>query len=355
MRQQKILFFVNNAHTYSGAAFQAINLAKFLKHDICIVNSGSMASRTNQDELKIINLNKNLFLKFIQLILMLSSPSVRAVHFHGHFLLPMFVAWLMKKKYLIKTTLMGTDDFLSLNNSKFGAARLFLSRRATVNIALSQKLKSINQKLAPELIIKVIPNGVILPEFQLGVGDKKNWFYYCGAVSRRKNTLAAIEYFHINYAQIEGSILYVIGPIQDYGGGADFDNTYVLECHNYVDSNGLIEKVIFTGFLADTKIREISKKCKALIFFSSFEGMPNVVLEAMAMNCVPIISDMHGVAFEILGDYLYKKILGQNLSLKEIDELIEENTIRQRVVNNFEMKKITERYEFLYTQFIGRY
>jgi len=60
--------------------------------------------------------------------------------------------------------------------------------------------------------------------------------------------------------------------------------------------------VIFTGKLSKDKTYDIYKKSVALLFFSKKEGMPNVLLEAMAHNCIPIVSDIYEVSKEIIGD-----------------------------------------------------
>jgi glycosyltransferase involved in cell wall biosynthesis len=93
-----------------------------------------------------------------------------------------------------------------------------------------------------------------------------------------------------------------------------------------VKKHDLIDRIIFTGGVSKEQTQAFFSKCKSLLFFSEKEGMPNVVLEALANNCVPIVNSMDCVAKEIFDDSGGGFILEDSkrkISIEMIENLIE--------------------------------
>lgn len=296
---QTINFFVYNLGGYSGAALQALNLAMHLPYEITILNIGDAYREKTHKNVDVINLPDHPILRFLFIFYRLIFFRPNIIHFHGQFLVAMGLSRIFGIAYVLKTTLVGDDDFDSLKSKRFAKLRLWLSMQSKFNIVLSSQLKLINSKVYPESRIHQISNGVLIPKYIPKLEDKGNFFYFCGVISERKNTLKAIQVFHECYSSLLNSHLYIIGPKNHFNLNRDFDSDYLLRCFDYVERNGLSEKITFTGLLSQVEVTKIAANCKALLFFSNFEGMPNVVIEGMAQNCVPIISSMHGVGHEL--------------------------------------------------------
>lgn len=78
------------------------------------------------------------------------------------------------------------------------------------------------------------------------------------------------------------------------------DKEYLERCKNLIKENK-DKHIIITGKLTHIELQKIYLNCKSVILFSKREWMPNVVLEAMAYNVVPIMKRMYGLSIEILG------------------------------------------------------
>ncbi len=78
-------------------------------------------------------------------------------------------------------------------------------------------------------------------------------------------------------------------------------------------SEGIAERVAFHGFLARERVRELYAEADVFAFPSRFEGMPNVVLEAMASG-LPIIGTRIAGTEELVED-------GVNGVLLAVDDL----------------------------------
>lgn len=297
-----IAYFVYNLGAYSGAALQALNLAGRLEHEVLIFNIGESYRGSLRPHLRVVNLESGLFGRCGTILRELLARRVSMVHFHGQFLLPMAIAALLSIPYVIKTTLLGDDDFDSVRALRLGWLRLWLSKRCAANVVLSMQLEEINAKHINRAKIRRINNGVEMqcpcPELK----DKRNHFLFCGVISRRKRTAEAIRAFAENYSKLQRSMLYVVGPDQPCGVSKEVDQAYIESCRRLAVDLGVAEKVQFVGLISQAQLFALARTCKALLLFSEREGMPNVVLEAMAANCVPIVSGMHGVGEEIVGE-----------------------------------------------------
>jgi glycosyltransferase involved in cell wall biosynthesis len=218
---------------------------------------------------------------------------------------------------------MGDDDFETISKQKFGKLFLWLIRTARYNIVLSEDMLKINSRHFPRRKISKIYNGVDLPSTDVKFSEKTNSFCIVGLVCVRKNTLQAIKYFADNYADVHDAVLYICGPIDNVDSN-EFSYDYVDKCKRLVSELNIVSQVIFTGNLDGDQLNAIYRSAKALIFFSSSEGLPNAVLEAMSFNCVPIMQELNGLSNEILSDrggFIIER-LSDRISIEDIDNKI---------------------------------
>jgi glycosyltransferase involved in cell wall biosynthesis len=351
----KVLFVVRNIDRYSGAATQALNLAKeFNKNNYEI----SILNVTDKD-----NSASNIFFEGIQIFniprgntsLLLFVNIVRKfdiIHYHGMFLNHLVISKLLGKKTILKTTLTGEDDFESISNRRFGRLRiLLLNFCIDLNNSLTKELGRINSKYIAKNKIITLPNYVNCGEVNF---KKANNFVFVGALVKRKNPLKSIEYFINNYIDVENSRLYIIGPtaIEESNG----DLLYAKEILHL--ANRFPDKIILTGNLKHSEVIEIYKSSKALLFFSDREGMPNCVLEAMAQNCVPIVSSIGGVAFDIINNgtdgFIIDPDQDTGISIDLVDNLISEGKPLARIKCDFSFDVGYKSYKKLYENMMNK-
>ena len=213
-------------------------------------------------------------------------------------------------------------------------------------------IKEINSKYIESSKIELIPNGVLLAENCPTLQEKENAFCFVGLVCERKKTYESIKYFIDNYSQDEKtSKMYVVGPHKNIQNNHEFSNEYVNSCFELIKNNNLENRVIFTDRVSKEETQNIFKKCKALLFFSDKEGLPNVVLEAMANNCVPITSEMHGVIREIFEDkkqgYIFDDKF-EKIDISLIDEIIENKVTYLHVSDRFGIDVVSQKYRGIY-------
>lgn len=300
-----IAFFVLNLDAYSGAGQQALLLAKNIDQDVLIFNYNHKNAykryRLN-DRIEIIDVPKSLTIATFIAFIYTLKYRIKIYHMHGGFIHILLLGNLLRRKNILKTTLMGADDFDTLRKKKRWRIWFFSLRRTTKNIVLSDKVREINTKYIDSSKIVKISNGVLVPDICPKLTEKENSFCFVGLVCKRKRTFESIQYFIDNYSMIPETKMYVVGPYQGMDNNNEFNNEYINECFNLVANHELTDRIIFTGGVTKDQTREFFSKCKALLFFSEKEGMPNVVLEAMSNNCVPIVSEMDGVTREIFDD-----------------------------------------------------
>lgn len=348
-----IAYFVHNLDSYSGAAQQALLLAKNMKRNILFFNHNNKTFRRYKysNFIEIVDLPQNKFLQLFIVLFFTLKYNIKIYHFHGLFNVGMFLGTILQKKMILKTTLLGDDDFDTFASKKSWKVRYFLIKHIYKNIVLSKKLKGINSKYIDSSKIELIPNGVLLAENCPTIQEKENAFCFVGLVCERKKTYQSIKYFIDNYSSNTTTKMYVVGPYKNMQNNHEFSDEYVNKCFELIKKNGLENRVLFTDRVSKEETQNIFKKCKALLFFSDKEGMPNVVLEAMANNCVPITSEMDGVIREIFEDKKQGFILDDSfnkIDISLINELIENRVSYLHVRDKFGIDVIGKKYLFYY-------
>ncbi len=348
-----IAYFVANIDSYSGAAQQALLLAKSLKMNILFFNYNNKGYKkyAYNKLIKVIDLPENRFIQLLIIFWFTLKYRIKIYHFHVFFITGLFCGKILQRKMILKTTLLGDDDFDTLSSKKYWKIKYFLLKSIYMNIVLSEKMKRINSKYIDFLKIKIIPNGVLVPNRCPLIDEKENIFCFVGIVCPRKRVYESIKYFIDNYSKNTSSKMYVIGPYNNIRHNGEFSDEYVNKCFEFVKSNKLENRIIFTNFMDKENVIKILTKSKALLFFSEREGMPNVVLEAMANNCVPIVSEKNEVVREIFENGKHGFILDENfkkIKIEEIDELIKIRAPYILVNNKFNINIISLLYKRIY-------
>ncbi|PMO99173.1 hypothetical protein BCS96_10255 [Vibrio breoganii] len=292
----KVIHIVHSLHNYSGASYQARNLFNELKRKNVTkqaylnINSRSSFDSKNIKKSTTFEANRSVFSRVFAFLTMFFKFRPTIAHFHGVDFLLLLLCKMFGIKIYLKSTLFGSDDFESFKSSRLGFVKIKLLGLIDVNNSLTLQMKAINSKYLGSEKIVTIPNGV---ELSHEVTSKQKIVVIVGAVIPRKNVYEAILYFKENL-QPHGYSLKIIGPYENIS--SESDKEYANKCLRYKENNW----IDFLGLIDQNKVRSILEKATYLIHFSENEGMPNVVLEALASGVYPIVKPMNGLAKEII-------------------------------------------------------
>jgi glycosyltransferase involved in cell wall biosynthesis len=197
-----------------------------------------------------------------------------------------------RKNIAIGTNFHGLEMFQKAPNFKIKLQHLLLRpatkfniKRADVLFSLGGKLTEIHKKIAPGTAISEIPIGItpdwlVRPE-ELKTNNSKG-FVFIGRYERRKGIEELSYVLKTSGHGIDNAEFHFIGPIPE--------NKQI---------KGL-PKVKYYGAINDeNRIKEILRNCDVLICPSWSEGMPTVILEAMASGCAIIATDVGAVSEQV--------------------------------------------------------
>ncbi|HCV02440.1 MAG TPA: hypothetical protein DG048_07335 [Pseudoalteromonas sp.] len=322
-----IAHFVYNYLTYSGAAGQVNKLANSLSKlglfESVIFNVQTIEGDDSKVIIKngrqiIINLPRNIFLRVVISFYFLHKFKVKLVHLHGFHKPAIIIAKLLNIPILLKSTLLGQDDVNSLLK-KNKLNKTLLSFVCKIN-CLNNVIYDINKCEIDESKLEIIPNGVVIRE-PLATHEfqrEQDSYIFVGAIVKRKSPLEVIKYFKTNYLCSQNAKLYFLGP--NDSSLPEFDSRYYKQC---LDECGLLlnKNIFFLGNISRHELEQYYLNSTAMIFFSKKEGTPNVVLEAMSLNC-PIVHKSD--------DIIVKSLLGM-----ELGNLLDSQTASSYSSNKF--------------------
>ena len=211
----------------------------------------------------------------------------------------------------------------------------------------------------------VIYNGLDIEKFSKNDNPfkKDDYALYVGRIEPRKSIDIIIKAYSQLSLKNRPKKLYLIG---DYN--FDSDHTEILK--NLINKLGLKEDIEFIGFVPQKKLYKYYKNARYTIFssndrfFPMTEGLPNVVLEAMASGTVIVASNVAGVSEVIKNGengFLYNsysisellKILSKlDKASKNYLDMIKENA-KKFILNNLDFKDISRKYLNIYYSLIN--
>jgi glycosyltransferase involved in cell wall biosynthesis len=234
------------------------------------------------------------------------------------------------------------------------------NRFVQVNVCVSQAVAdfSISQsRLSPKKIV-VIPNGVDVSRFagaipadlaKMGIPAGSQAVLTIGRLDRQKGLSTLIEAAAVVTCKYPNAHFLLVGE------GAQRP---ALE--RLIHDNGLAERVHLAGWRPD--VPELLAAGTALILSSLWEGMPNVILEAMAAGLPVVATRVEGTSELVIEGRT--GLLVQPQSPPELVAAIENiltepaqaramgHCGRERVAAEFSWKKMVERYSELYSSLL---
>lgn len=123
--------------------------------------------------------------------------------------------------------------------------------------------------------IKVIPRGYssLIKYNKHTISTKVN-ILYIASVKKQKNTLDAIKIIHSLAKKGFNPLLHIAGGIQD--------NELYQNCIEYIDTNGIKDRVVFHGILSQGDLAKLISKCEINISTSNWETYGRGIFEGMA-------------------------------------------------------------------------
>jgi glycosyltransferase involved in cell wall biosynthesis len=344
-----VYHIVTGMFEYNGAAQQALLVARKSSSTRAIVNLERLPQcREGPHGIKILSCSMRIIPQVLFWLRFFLLEDVQLLHFHGIKPIPIVLAVLLRWPFILKTSIDGVDDLQSVSKKRLGSLKVFILKQCAANIVLSEFSRRHNIPFLGEDRVYLVPNGVELPETVHR--NKGNIFCFAGLICPRKRTLVSIQYFHKFFAGLPGARLVIAGPYGASAASIEYSEAYYLECRAYVRNNNLEDIVEFRGLLDQEDLRTLFSDAKALLFFSEREGMPNVVLEAMAFNCVPVVGEINGSARDIVpsGAGFVLSDLEDKVEVEDIDGLISEAGPRKHCEKSFSIEGTVDQLENVY-------
>ena len=365
---------------YSGAALQAISLAKKLRQrgvetTFLTVNHGGLPETDEVEGFKIYRVLEGkgkfgevLLWRNMWKLLWHHKIEFDIFHSHGAYLRNSIVgplSKLMGKKSLLKVSL-ANNDLYGLGAGKSGwLHKLF--------ILMVNRYVSISKEITSELIgygfpkkkIVEIHNGVDTDRFspvnkekmtlrkKYGLPENGLMLLYVGVVDERKNVKWLIEEWNRISYNYQG-FLVVVGPISREDKGMRLYNS--LKAYE----NKLKGKIFFIQYM--DKIEDFYRMTDIFVLPSVNEGMPNVVLEAMSSGLPCLVNKVSGAEDIINGENgllfdvnIPDTFINGLLRLKDESERFKIGTkARQDIVNRFSLDHIADEYIELYKEMLKK-
>lgn len=291
----KILHFVHNYYGFSGASKQAKNLALSIKEGFPSIRQQFFTLSVNKQENQggndfiITSSEAGVVKRSREFISILRKYKPDTVHFHGADFILLVICKLFNVKIYWKSTLFRSDDFSTLCVGWRGRIKRILINCIDINNTLTNQMLTVNCEFLPKSKLVTIPNGVLVPKT---TNNKRKLAIIISAIIPRKSVAEGIEFFNEHLLN-EGYKLLIIGPTHNQLDG--FDGSYLNLCRSFES-----EYISFLDELPHHKVLEHLLSARFLIHLSKTEGLPNVVLEAMAYSVFPILSDMKGLTCELI-------------------------------------------------------
>ena len=369
---------------YSGAALQALTLARELRrrgHHVEFVTNrwAGLGERAVVDGFPVQRLEPSRLRKHREFRLWLNLAryvwarrrDFDLLHSHGAYYTHAFVgplARLLGLKSLVKASL-ANDDLLGLRSGTLvGALHRFMLRRVSACVAISGEL--VQEFRAGGIAtqrIQHVPNGVDLSRFQpappgavpalraqLGLPAGQPVVLFVGVLDPRKNIRWLAEQWVAHDAFGTGALLLAVGP----QGRDDPDG----RLRTYLAGLAAAHPGRFALHDFHADVAPYYQCADALVLPSYKEGLPNVVLEAMAAG-LPCVAARASGSRELIND-------GRTGCLYEPDDAAGLARAVRRVLGpdgpamgeagrrvaeaRYAIGSVADRYEALYAQLLGR-
>lgn len=306
---------------YSGAGQQAFHLARALRaHDtdmivVCANTAGAPAVE-EMDGIQIHRLpprpetawGRFRFAGDALGLLVRLRRRYDILHLYGVYrwftYVSILAARLLKKPVVIKLTLVGSDDPLSVRSQALGRLKSGILRLADLTVCLSRDIhrRALDAGYPANRLLPV-PNGVDLERFRpapaaekreirtaLGLPADGPIVAFTGVPVRRKGMDLLLDAWRGLSSAHPGALLVLLGPTEDPTGYFTDDVMRTLQERVGACAPGSVR---LAGRVPD--IQRYLRAADIFAFPSRAEGLPNALLEAMACSLAAVASRIPGV------------------------------------------------------------
>ena len=184
------------------------------------------------------------------------------------------------------------------------------------------------------------------------VGERKNLVGYIGRLSYEKGVM--------NFVRAIPMVLRKRNDLEFIIGG---DGSLLIELSDMVKMAGIDDKVRFVGWIPHSELSAWLNELKLLVLPSYTEGLPNIVLEAMACGTPTLVTPV-GALPDIIRDKETGFIMGDNspesiaqniimaLEYHELDEIA--SKAREFVTGKYTHEAAVGRYKAILSQFLEK-
>jgi glycosyltransferase involved in cell wall biosynthesis len=305
--------------------------------------------------IKIIYLNKKPGFDICSLIMLYKTlnrlnPDIVHTHLHAA---AYAVPWYITHVKTIKVHTVHSiapQEFGIIHRLVQGFAYRFLG---VVPVAISSSIKRtiIKQYGISEKKIPVIFNGVNISKYAMPEKAKTPSPYFTfinvASFSKWKNQMLLLNSFY------RASLKYPDMQLIFVGDGIEKE-----KIKNKAEELGVMNKIFFTGIT--NNVESFLSRADVFVLSSTFEGLPLSILEAYAAG-LPVISTNVGGVPDILKDGVNGFLVPSNDEIAMENALLriyenpkqrdEMGSINRLIANEFDIKKVTEKYTELYSRY----
>lgn len=279
---------------------------------------------------------------YIQLIIKLRKVDI--VHIHGFSKrnsIVIALSRILNKKVLLKMTSYGYDDPMTIKSSSYIYWKLFKCCHAHIGVSPAF-LTSYRKAGLSEDRFRFIPNGVDLARYhpvspnekntlrsKYGYAEHDNIIIFIGHFSPEKRPMLMYKAWVKLCDQNIDVRLILIGHTRNH---FEVDESIVELIRQDAFKRGILPRI---NFVEDTSyVDELMKVADVFVLPSIREGLPNVLLEAMACALICVVSDLPGVTDWLIDDGVTGLLFDSDdpdVLARKISPYISQNVFQQRM------------------------
>jgi glycosyltransferase involved in cell wall biosynthesis len=226
-----------------------------------------------------------------------------------HVYASILAARLLRKRVIVEMVLLGDDDPQSIARLPLGALKLAVWKWATRFASLSTALTFATREAGVPLErIVQIPVGVDTERFRpepdatrrreiresLDLPSAERCVVFIGAIIARKGVDLLVEAWQTVLTEDPSALLVLVGPMDL----TEEDRAFRATLREQIDASGIGGRIRFTGPVDN--VEEWLRASDVFVLPSVSEGLPNSVLEAMASGVPVVMTNLPGIAADVI-------------------------------------------------------